>query len=255
MEIEMKTVRLEELNTKSFLAGKFTTAIITTGACESHGDHMPFGTDGTTAHALAVRAAVQLQATFVLPPDYLGMSEHYKHQPIAISMSHDTMIRILKDKIASLIHWDIKKIFILNGHDGNIPCAEIAAREMKVLHPEISIAIIDWWVVIPKILPPDLFEVWAGWGHAGELEASIGLSLFPHLMHMEDARGMVPETNPFVKEIWLFSELTKFGATGAPTRGTKEKGDRVVKAVVDFLVEYLANFEKNGLSYPSKEVI
>lgn len=251
----MKTVRLEELNTKSFLAGKFTTAIITTGACESHGDHMPMGTDGTTAHALAVKVAEQLKSTFVLPPDYLGMSEHYKHQPIAISMSHDTMIRILKDKIASLIHWDIKKIFILNGHDGNIPCAEIAAREMKVLHPEISIAIIDWWVVIPKILPPDLFEVWAGWGHAGELEASIGLSLFPHLMNMKDARGMVPETHAFVKEIWLFDELTKFGATGAPSRGTKEKGDRVVKAVVDFLVEYLANFEKNGLSYPSKEVI
>lgn len=251
----MKTVRLEELNTKSFLAGKFTTAIIPIGACESHGDHMPFGTDGLTAHALSVLAAEKLQNTFVLPPDYLGMSEHYRHQAIAISMSHDTQIRILKDKIASLIHWGIKKIFILNGHDGNIPCAEIAAREMKVLHPEISIGILDWWVVIPKMLPPDLFEVWAGWGHAGELEASIGLSLFPHLMHMEDARGMVPEVSPFVKEIWLFNELTKFGATGAPTRGTKEKGDKVVKAVVEFLVEYLGDFEKNGFNYNSKEVV
>jgi creatinine amidohydrolase len=251
----MKTVRLEELNTKSFLAGKFTTAIIPIGACESHGDHMPFGTDGLTAHALAVKAAEKLDSTFVLPPDYLGMSEHYRHQPIAISMSHDTQIRILKDKIASLIHWGIKKIFMLNGHDGNIPCAEIAAREMKVLHPEIAIGILDWWVVIPKMLTPNLFEVWAGWGHAGELEASIGLSLFPHLMHMDDARGMVPEVSPFVKEIWLFNELTKFGATGAPTRGTKEKGDKVVKAVVEFLVEYLGKFEKHGLAYNSKEVV
>ena len=250
----MRTVRLEELNTKSFLAGKFDTAIITTGACESHGDHMPFGTDGTTVHALAVKVAERLTSTFVLPPCYLGMSEHYKHQPIAISLTHDTQIRVLKDKIASLIHWGIVKIFILNGHDGNIPCVEIAAREMKVAHPEISIATLDWWVVIPKMLPPDLFEVWAGWGHAGELEASIGLSLFPQLMHMDDARGMVPEVNPYVKEIWLFNELTKFGATGAPSRGTKEKGDRVVKAVVDFLVEYLSGFEKNGLVYLSKEV-
>jgi creatinine amidohydrolase len=251
----MKTVRLEEMNTKSFLASKFKAAIIPIGACESHGDHMPFGTDGLTAHTLAVMAAEKLKSTFVLPPDYLGMSEHYRHKPIAISMSHDTQIRILKDKIASLIHWGITKIFILNGHDGNIPCAEIAAREMKVLHPEISIGILDWWVVIPKMLPANLFEVWAGWGHAGELEASIGLSLFPHLMNMKDARGMVPDVNPFVKEIWLFDELTKFGATGAPTRGTKEKGDKVVKAVVEFLVEYLGNFEKNGLAYHSKEVV
>jgi creatinine amidohydrolase len=106
---------------------------------------------------------------------------------------------------------------------------------------------------MPKMLPADLFEVWAGWGHAGELEASIGLSLFPGLMHMADACGMVPETNAFVKEIWLFNELTKFGATGAPTRGTKEKGDKVVKAVVAFLVDDLGQFEKTGLSYISKE--
>jgi creatinine amidohydrolase len=58
-----------------------------------------------------------------------------------------------------------------------------------------------------------------------------------------------------VKEIWLFEELTKFGATGAPSRGTKEKGDRVVVAVVDFLVDYLAKFEKAGISYPSTEVV
>ena len=71
---------------------------------------------------------------------------------------------------------------------------------------------------------------------------------------LEDARKMVPDVNPFVKEIWLFSELTKFGATGAPTRGTKEKGDQAVKAVVHFLVEYLGNFEMSGLVYASKEV-
>ena len=65
-----KTVRLEELNTKSFLAANFDTAIIPIGACESHGDHMPFGTDGMTAHALAVKAAERLNSTFVLPPCY-----------------------------------------------------------------------------------------------------------------------------------------------------------------------------------------
>lgn len=249
----MKQVRLEELNTKSFTERNFTTAIIPIGACESHGDHMPFGTDGFTAHALAVAAAQELDSTFVLPPNFFGMSEHYKHKPIAISLSHDTQIRVLKDQIASLIHWGIKRIFILNGHDGNIPCAEIAAREMKVLHREISIAILDWWVVVPQMLPEDLFEVWRGWGHAGELETSIGLSLFPHLMDVAAARGMVPDVNSHVKEIWLFDELTRYGATGGPSRGTKEKGDKVAKAVVDFLVEYIGRFEKNGLKYNSKE--
>jgi creatinine amidohydrolase len=65
---------------------------------------------------------------------------------------------------------------------------------------------------------------------------------------------MVPKTNAFVKEIWLFNELTKFGATGAPSRGTKAKGDKVVKAVVDFLVDYIGKFEKHGLKYKSRQV-
>jgi creatinine amidohydrolase len=256
MEVHtMKTVRLEEMNTKSFVESGFTAAIIPIGACESHGDHLPLGTDGLTAHMLAVKAAERVETTFVLPPCFLGMSEHYRHKPIAISLSHDTQIRVLKDKIASLIHWNIRKILILNGHDGNIACAEIAAREMKVLHPDISIGVLDWWVVVPKMLPEDMFEVWGGSGHGGELETSIGLSLFPHLTDLKQARGMVPETNAFVKEIWLFEELTRHGATGAPTRGTKEKGDRTVKVVVDFLVDYLKTFEKHGLRYPATEIV
>src|SRR4051812_37284278 len=70
-EASMGTVQLELLNTKDFVAAGFTAAIVPLGACESHGDHMPFGTDGITSHALAVRVAEQLESTVVLPPNYL----------------------------------------------------------------------------------------------------------------------------------------------------------------------------------------
>lgn len=249
----MRQVRLEHLNTKLFGEGGFTAAIIPIGACESHGDHMPFGTDALTAHALAVRVAEQLTSTFVLPPLNFGMSDHYRHKPICISLSSDTQVRVLKDMILSLHHWGIERVLILNGHDGNIPCAEIAAREVKVAHPTMSLAILDWWVVVPHMLPKDMFEVWNGWGHAGEVETSIGLSLFPELMHMDGARGMVPKVDPLMKEIWTFDELTRHGATGAPARATKEKGDRIAEAVVRYLVEYMIRFEAQGLRYDPQE--
>ena len=57
----MGTVQMELLTTREFVAAGFTAAIIPLGACESHGDHMPMGTDGFTAHALAVRIAEQLE--------------------------------------------------------------------------------------------------------------------------------------------------------------------------------------------------
>jgi creatinine amidohydrolase len=249
----MRTIRLEEMNTKSFAEVGFDTAIVPIGSCESHGDHMPFGTDGITAHMLAVRIAERLKKTFVLPPNFLGMSEHYRHKPLCITLSSDTQTRVLRDVLSSLEYWGIKKVLILNGHDGNIPSAEIAARDVKVANPEMSLAIINWWTVLAKMLPADTFEVWAGWGHAGEIETSIGLELFPEFMNMKEARGMVPEVDQFVTEIWTFDEITKYGASGAPQRGTKEKGELILQGFLDYMVPYMQRFEEKGLVYNSKE--
>jgi creatinine amidohydrolase len=246
----MRTVRLEEMNTHSWSEAGFDTAIVPIGACESHGDHMPFGTDGLTSHALAVKIAQACRKTFVLPPYYLGMSLHYRHKPICVTLSNDTQVRVLKDVLRSLKHWGIDKVLILNGHDGNIPCAEIAARDVKVEHPEMSLAVFDWWTILAKMVPADTFEIWAGFGHAGEVETSIGLALFPELMDMERARGQIPtRLDEFVKEIWTFDEITGYGASGAAEKGTVKKGRIIVDAVVSYMTEYMRRFEEEGLVY------
>jgi creatinine amidohydrolase len=238
------------MNTKGFLSFGFDTAIVPIGACESHGDHMPFGTDGLTSHALAVKIAEVCEKTFVLPANYLGMSEHYRHKPLCISLSNDTQIRVLEDVLVSLQRFGIQKVLILNGHDGNIPCAEIAARNIKVKHPEMSLAVFDWWVILQQMLPKDTFEIWSGWGHAGEVETSIGLALFPELMDMKEARGQIPtRLDLFVKEIWTFDEITGEGASGAAHKGTREKGEKIVEVVVGYMTDYMRRFEKEGLVY------
>ncbi len=245
----MNGVQLELLTSQEFVAAGFTAAIIPLGACESHGDHMPMGTDGLASHALAVRIAEQLEHTVVLPPNYLGMSGHYRHQPMALSLSADTQTRVIADVLESLHHWGIHRVLLLNGHDGNIPPIEIAARNTKIAHPEMSIATMDWWVVTNQRIPADTFDVWEGWGHAGEAETSLGIALFPDLMQMEHARGQVPTTDPSVREFWLFEELTSYGASGAPTHATEAKGTAIVNTVVDYMVPYMRRFEDHGLSY------
>lgn len=246
----MRIVELEKLNTRSFVEAGFDTAIFPIGACESHGDHMPFGTDGLTAHALSVKIAEQCEKTFVLPAHFLGMSQHYRHKPICLSLSSETQIRVIQETIESLYHWGITKVLILNGHDGNIPCAEIAARTVKVKHTDMSLAVFDWWTILAKMLPKNTFEVWSGWGHAGEVETSIGIALFPELMDMDRARGQIPtRIDEFVKEIWNFDELTAEGATGAAHKATPQKGRLIVKAVVDYMADYMRRFEQEGLNY------
>ncbi|MGI9117198.1 MAG: creatininase family protein [Gaiellales bacterium] len=249
----MKGVQLELMTTAGVIAGGYTTAIMPMGACESHGDHMPLGTDGLTSHALAVRIAEQLERTLVLPPNFLGMSGHYRHKPMAISLSADTQTRVIADVLESLHHWGVHNVLLLNAHDGNIPSIEIAGRDAKIAHPEMSIATIDWWVVTNQRIPAGTFDVWEGWGHAGEAETSLGLALFPDLMQMEHARGQVPTTDASVREFWLFEELTSEGASGAPRHATTAKGEAIVSTVVDYMVEYMRRFEAHGLSYDPKD--
>lgn len=245
-----KVVRLDHLNTRSFGEGTFDTAIVPLGSCESHGDHLPFGTDALTAHAIAIAIAEKMERVMVLPPTPFGMSRHYAHKPMCVSFSDETNIRVIRDILESLAHWNIRNVFIMNGHDGNIPCIEIAARNCRIAHPDMNIMTMEaWWYAIAKLLPSDFFEVWDGLGHGGEGETSICLALFPELCDMENARGMIPELDDFVREMWLFDEITKEGATGAPSKGTREKGMKMRDVLVERLVKSVRHMQEQGLNY------
>ncbi len=248
-----KDVRLENMNTRSFVQGIYDTALVPVGACESHGDHLPFAMDALTAHALALGVAKRLERTFVLPPTFFGFSQHYRHKPMAISLSQDTNIRLITDILESLAYWKIGTVLIINGHDGNISAIDVAARDVRIRHPEMHIASLDaWWVTAGNLLPKDTFEVWNGLGHGGEGETSIGLACFPELVDMDNARGMIPEVDANVKEMWDFSELTDHGATGAPEKATREKGQAMYEVLVSYLVKYLEKRRKDNWSYNPK---
>ncbi len=236
---DTKATQFELLNTRSLSQGQYDTAIVPIGSCESHGDHLPFGMDALTAHALALRVGAKVDKSIVLPPTFFGMSHHYRHKPMSISLSSATTIALFKDIFESLVVSGIKRIFVLNGHDGNIPCWETAARDIKIAHPDIQLSGVDWWVPVGQLCPADLFEVWNGYGHGGEAETSMGLELFPQWVDMAHARGAIPAVDPIIKEIWLFSELTPHGATGAPAKATLGKGRIMADTVVNYIADYL----------------
>ena len=77
---DTQATQFELLNTRTLGEGKYDTAIVPIGSCESHGDHLPFGMDALTAHALALRVGEKVAHSLVLPPTFFGMSHHYRHQ-------------------------------------------------------------------------------------------------------------------------------------------------------------------------------
>jgi creatinine amidohydrolase len=241
----MKQVQLEELNEASFGRAKIDKAILAFGSCESHGGHLPFGIDTYVSHDFAVSVAQRLERAVVVPPLWYGMSLHYRHKPMAISLSNETETRVVRDVLESLAYWGIMKAFIINGHDGNSPCIEAAARDAKLAHPQMRIGVLDaWWYTVGSLLPKSFFEVWNGLGHGGEGETSVSLAVVPKLVDMSQAKGMLPTLDPHVKLIWNFEELTDYGASGAPEKGTAEKGEKMKKAIVDLVVEFIEKMDR-----------
>lgn len=252
----VKMAALMEMHGDQYLNGdeKFDKAILPVGSCENHGGHLPYGTDTFVCDKLARLVAKEVPGTLVLPPVTVGLSYHYDYFPLTLTLQPETLLAVLKDILTSVIRGGIKHIFVMNGHDGNIEPIELATRSIKVRHPDVKIASLDaWWIAAGNLLPPDTFEVWNGLGHAGEGETSIALSLFPELVNMEVAAGVVPSLPKNINIKWLFAELTGVGATGDPTKATREKGDKMRDALVREVAGFLNRMDAEGWDYASPE--
>jgi creatinine amidohydrolase len=246
---------LSKMTGNQYINGKkFDKAILAVGSCENHGFHLPYGTDTFVSAMLSEKVAEEVEGLLVLPPVNVGMSQHYAHFPFTLSLQPETLIAVLKDIMRCVVKNGIKKIFIMNGHDGNIAPIEIAARSIKLEFPEVRIASLDaWWVTAGNLLPPGTFEVWNGLGHAGEGETSIGLALFPELIEMEHARGVVPNLPEHVEIKWNFAELTNTGATGDPSKATAEKGAKMVDVLLKAVVQFIKDMDARDWNYSSEQ--
>ena len=246
----MTVYQAEELNGHKYKAHKFNKAIFNVGSLENHGDHLPFGTDCLVSYMLAKEVASHFDDILLLPPLFYGMSEHYTDFSFTVSLRYETVTELLRDILMSLHREGIQRVFIFNGHDGNSAPIEVATRSVKVVHPEMKIAVQDaWWVTAGQLLPPGTFQVWNGLGHAGEGETSIALELFPHLVEMEHARGVVPNLPPNADIKWKFSELTNTGATGDPSQGSQAKGAAMRAVLVDAVVKFIQHMDGINWEY------
>lgn len=232
---------------------RIDSAITVFGSCESHGWHLPLGPDLFVPTEIARRAAEKLEKTIVVPGVPFGTSIHYNQYPLSITLRFETVIAIAEDVFESLINSGIKHIVILNGHDGNIPALEIAARKVKERHKEAVIVLIPaWWEITGAKMAED-FQVWNGLGHGGEGETSITMAVRPDLVNLKDAVAQIPNDVirlcDFSTIIWDIKEITETGATGDPTKATKEKGEKMLDTVTEYVVTLIRELESSNWNY------
>lgn len=221
-------------------------AILATSAIEPHNRHLPEGQDylHTTHISRAVaQEAYEAGASVVwLPAIPYGVDANLLDFPLAIHVSQQTLDALLGDIVRSLRHHGTRKIIVVNGHGGNDLTPFVRAIQTEI---DVHVFACDWWKVGADrygdffSLPED---------HAGQMETSVALALFPELVELERAGDGVAAPFRFeaLREGWVrtsrrFSRLNDHCAAGIPTGASAEAGIGYVRLVVDRLVRFVVD--------------
>lgn len=120
-----------------------TIAIMGIRACENHGDQMPFGADLIFPSELMRRITAKLNDVIVLPYLPNGLSLH--HEEYQMTNQSRILVNLIQDICHSTIKGGIRRILVINGHDGNIAPIEIAFRYIKNKYPEVVLSCLESW--------------------------------------------------------------------------------------------------------------
>lgn len=101
--------------------------VVPFGILESHGPHLPLGTDTIVAREVALRAAVR-EPFVVFPGNHFGFLAT-KHIPGNLCISYDVALRLLDEICAEVARNGFTRIVILNGHGGNVAGANFAVQK------------------------------------------------------------------------------------------------------------------------------
>jgi creatinine amidohydrolase len=209
------------------------TAIVSFGAIEQHGHHLPLGTDWIIADGVGRALAEALgEDVLLLPATPFGNSREHMAFPGTITLRPATLAAVLDDIVESLRHHGIRTVIVFSAHGGNW-ILKPTLRELNFRYPEMSLL----WAngALPEEGEPVPQDI-----HAGRGETSSMLHLRPDLVRpvtqAMDSPGIVgQEFNDYVG----FDKSTRTGAWGLPSNATAEQGADEVAQAVEHQVRYI----------------
>jgi creatinine amidohydrolase len=206
--------------------------LLVTGSTEQHGRHLPLGTDCLIPTAIAEQVS-RRTGVAVAPTLNFGMALHHLAFPGSIAVKPATLALVFSDVVESLYGHGFRRLFVVNGHGGNIHALE-SALPVLVQRPGLQVKIGNWWREDAVLAVAR--QAFGGSGHAGPDEASVLLAVRPDLVHLDRARGASP--GQFSANAQRLRELHPNGNAGPdPAQATAEIGRQLIAAAVELYVQ------------------
>lgn len=254
-----KTRCIEEMSWSDFeMTSRSTdTVLIPLGSVEQEGLHLPLGVDSIVALEVAKRVA-ECSDVLVAPLINIGYSDWHSEFPGTLNLRMETLIGLLREVCSSLVDNGMRRFIFVNPHVGNEASIFSMATELRKKNLGIG-AMVNLWKLASEMGKdiPSLHE--KSFKHAGEIMTSVMLALRPELVDMSKARkdtlssgieGIEQEAPRSVKfqnyhvEIYRMSrELNTTGIMGDPTHATSEKGEEIIRRLVDYISDFIELFK------------
>jgi creatinine amidohydrolase len=243
-----------------FAAEQDRVCLIPVATLEDHGPHMPIDTDLRITAEICRRAAAEAEDDVVLLPAVPhGYSPHHMDFPGPITIGWDTFTRYLVDIGRSLARHGFKRMLYLNGHGSNQNLVEMAARLVGVEFPGVLAAAAFYLSgnESARLIEEVRESEQGGMAHACELETSIYLAIDPDAVEMEKAVDELgyPQSEyaymewsdgPLKLMPW-WSSFSTTGVQGRATRGTAEKGEKLLAGAVTEVVGFVRDLKARSL--------
>jgi len=254
--METNTFRLGELSwpESAKRLKEVDIVLFPVGSIEQHGPHLPLDTDAFDALHLAEQVAGRCSdpKPLVLPVLPFGVSYHHDDFPGTLSISNDTLSRLVYEIGMSAARNGVRKFVIINGHGGNTPALKYAAQMIN------RDARIFTCVDTGETSDVDLSELCETPNdvHAGEIETSTALASRPELVKLEKAKNFIPRFSSRYLDFsskrsvdWYArtAKISPSGVLGDPSKASREKGEKMWEIMIQNLLEFVEHLKKLSL--------
>ncbi|MDH3396130.1 MAG: creatininase family protein [Nitrosopumilus sp.] len=214
-------------NIRKSIINKKRVAVIPVGSIEQHGPHLPVSTDSDIVTEIAKKIS-EKNGYFLLPTLNYGVS--FEHAPFFnLSIRKSTLRTVLTDLCSSLLANNIKTIFIINGHHGNLKSIkDLDVKLKKISKNKLKIFPLSYWHFMER-----------EFDHAGFVETSLMLVISKNVKMKLAKKGLITDgmTKQEIAKIGKlanqsFPKATKNGIWGDPRKATKKEGHVILDEII-----------------------